>query len=86
VNHSASPITSLVPSFLRVGFGSEDPIVDLCFDSTRNWLYTLSASSAVTLYDLDEGRGVICDSEGERNKEEREERDQGDLENDREKK
>lgn len=51
LNHTASPFSTLLPSFLRFGFGSY-PLVDMCVDDTRKILYTLSESSCISVYDL----------------------------------
>ncbi len=50
----------LYPYLIIFSLPSSDPIVDVCFDSSRNWLYTLSASSAISLYDLDEGMCIYA--------------------------
>lgn len=50
LNHTASKFTTFIPSFLR--FQTEESLENIEVDGHRNILYTISASNALTVYDL----------------------------------
>lgn len=50
VNLTASPLAALVPSFLR--WADDGPLTAVAFERSRNLLFTLSAQSVITAYDL----------------------------------
>ena len=50
LNHTASKMTTFIPSFLR--FQTEESLENVEIDEQRNILYTLSSSNALTAYDL----------------------------------
>eukprot|EP01128_Nolandella_sp_AFSM9_P004505 TRINITY_DN2033_c0_g1_i1.p1 TRINITY_DN2033_c0_g1~~TRINITY_DN2033_c0_g1_i1.p1 ORF type:complete len:1386 (-),score=323.26 TRINITY_DN2033_c0_g1_i1:46-3639(-) len=53
VNHSSHPLTSYIPSFLR--WSSNHTLIDACYDSSRNILFTLSNNSIIQVFDLGDG-------------------------------
>lgn len=50
LNHTASKMTSFIPSFLR--FQTEESLENVEIDEQRNILYTLSSSNTLAAYDL----------------------------------
>jgi nuclear pore complex protein Nup155 len=54
VNHSTGALSFLMPSFLNLAFGEEDPIVQISVDNSRNILFTLSEKCCITVFDLGE--------------------------------
>ncbi|CAB3985686.1 nuclear pore complex Nup155-like [Paramuricea clavata] len=52
VNHSASSLSFLVPSFLSFSFSGEDPVVQLAVDNTRNILYCRTERGSIQVFDL----------------------------------
>lgn len=54
VNHSTGTLSFLMPSFLNLAFGEEDPIIQISIDNSRNILFTLSEKSCITVFDLGE--------------------------------
>ncbi|XP_072142091.1 nuclear pore complex protein Nup155-like [Dermacentor andersoni] len=52
VNHSSSTLAYLLPAFLSLPFGEEDPIVQVVVDDGRKALYTRSERGTLQLFDL----------------------------------
>ncbi|XP_028403590.1 nuclear pore complex protein Nup155-like isoform X2 [Dendronephthya gigantea] len=52
INHSASSLSFLVPSFLSFSFSGEDPVVQLAVDNTRNILYCRTERGSIQVFDL----------------------------------
>lgn len=52
VNHSSSTLSYLLPAFLSLPFGKEDPIVQVVVDDDRKALYTRSERGTLQLFDL----------------------------------
>ena len=50
LNHTASRLTTFIPSFLR--FQTEDSLDNVVVDEIRNIMYTLSSTNQLTVYDL----------------------------------
>ena len=50
LNHTASKMTSFIPSFLR--FQTEESLENIAIDEQRNILYTLSSTNTLAAYDL----------------------------------
>jgi nuclear pore complex protein Nup155 len=55
VNHSTRALSFLMPSFLNLAFGDEDPIVQISIDDSRNILFTLTEKGCIEVFDLGEG-------------------------------
>jgi nuclear pore complex protein Nup155 len=55
VNHSTGTLSFLLPSFLNLAFGEEDPIVQISIDNSRNILFTLTEKGRIEVFDLGEG-------------------------------
>ena len=53
-NHTQTTLDMFIPSFLS--WSGVDPIVRIAIDETRNFLYTLSEKSSITLYNLGSGK------------------------------
>lgn len=49
----------MVPYFLNLALGDEDPIIQISIDNSRNILYTLSEKGSIEVYDMGEkGNGM----------------------------
>ncbi|XP_033607158.1 nuclear pore complex protein Nup155 isoform X2 [Cryptotermes secundus] len=55
VNHSTGTLSFLVPSFLNLAFGEEDPIAQISIDNSRNILFTLTEKGRIEVFDLGGG-------------------------------
>ncbi|RZC41057.1 nuclear pore complex protein Nup155 [Asbolus verrucosus] len=60
INHSTSPLSFLVPSFLNAALSEEDGIIQISIDNSRHILYVLTEKGSIEVYDL----GVKGDSFG----------------------
>uniref|UniRef100_A0A0A9XMF7 Nuclear pore complex protein Nup155 n=1 Tax=Lygus hesperus TaxID=30085 RepID=A0A0A9XMF7_LYGHE len=52
VNHSRSSLSFLVPAFVSGAFSSNESLVDIVVDGSRNILYTLGDQGTIEAYDL----------------------------------
>jgi nuclear pore complex protein Nup155 len=55
VNHSTGTLSFLVPSFLNLAFGEDDPIAQISVDDSRNILFTLTEKGRIEVFDLGGG-------------------------------
>eukprot|EP00795_Rhopilema_esculentum_P004293 gene4293-20493_t len=64
INHTASWMSILVPSFVSKAFTSEDPVCQIAVDNTRNILYGRTENGNIQVYDAGEDgtkmRHVSC--------------------------
>lgn len=55
MNHSTGTLSFLMPSFLNLAFGEEDPIAQISIDNSRNILFTLTEKGRIEVFDLGGG-------------------------------